>query len=412
MPVVLSRSLLARGATDFLYVASGLPLGIAWLTVLITVLALGVGLAVVIVGIPILAASLVLWRWGANTERERAALVLGAPIARPRPAPSRSPRLLDRWLAYVRDRRTWRDLGYMLLLGPVGIAAGTIAIALWSAAFAALLAPAVASAAPAGSLLDQLGTTGLIAVAAGSIPVGALAALITRALAAGCAALAESLLAGDRAELEQRISSLEATRSGAVDSADARLRRIERDLHDGAQHRLAYIAMELGRARAKLATDPDQVDALLAEAHDESKVAMRELRDLVRGIHPSVLSDRGLDAALSGLAERASVPVEIRGNIASRLPPAVETAAYYVVAETLTNVGRHSGAAAAHVDLQREGDELVIAISDDGHGGARRVAGSGLDGLAQRVEALDGTLAVDSPDGGPTTIVARLPCAS
>ncbi len=235
--------------------------------------------------------------------------------------------------------------------------------------------------------------------------------LVTRALAAGCAALAESLLSGDRAELEQRISSLEATRSGAVDSADARLRRIERDLHDGAQHRLAYIAMELGRARAKLATDPDQVDALLAEAHDESKVAMRELRDLVRGIHPSVLSDRGLDAALSGLAERASVPVEIRGGIATRLPPAVETAAYYVVAETLTNVGRHSGATAAHVDLQRDGDELVIAIHDDGHGGARRAAGSGLDGLAQRVEALDGTLAVDSPAGGPTTIVARLPCA-
>jgi signal transduction histidine kinase len=270
----------------------------------------------------------------------------------------------------------------------------------------------VAPGAPAGSLLDDVSSAGMIVVAAASIAIAALAAVVTRALAVGCAALAESLLAGDRAQLEQRISSLEATRSGAVDSADARLRRIERDLHDGAQHRLAYIAMELGRARAKLATEPDQVDALLAEAHDESKIAMRELRDLVRGIHPSVLSDRGLDAALSGLAERASVPVEIRGGIANRLPPAVETAAYYVVAETLTNVGRHSGATAAHVDLQRDGDELVIAIGDDGHGGARRVAGSGLDGLAQRVEALDGRLEVESPQGGPTTIVARLPCAS
>jgi len=413
MPVALSRSLLTRGWSDFVYVATGLPLGIAWLTLLVTLLAVGLGLALISVGIPILAITLLLWRWGANTERERAALVLGAPIARPRPARPTSERRLDRWLAPVRDRRTWRDLGYMLLLGPVGIIAGSVAIALWSAAFAALLAPVVASGAPAGSVLGDLDGAATIAVALASIPIAALAAIVTRALAAGCAALAQTLLAGDdRAVLEQRISSLEATRSGAVDSADARLRRIERDLHDGAQHRLAYIAMELGRARSKLATDPESVDALLASAHDESKVAMRELRDLVRGIHPSVLSDRGLDAALSGLAERASVPVEIRGGVSDRLPPAIETAAYYVVAETLTNVGRHSGATNAHVELRREDDELVLAIGDDGHGGARRVPGSGLEGLAQRVEALDGTLAVDSPAGGPTTIVARLPCAS
>ena len=170
--------------------------------------------------------------------------------------------------------------------------------------------------------------------------------------------------------------------------------------------------MELGRARAKLDEDPDGADTLLAGAHDESKRAMRELRDLVRGIHPSVLSDRGLDAALSGLAERASVPVEIHGALDSRLPPAVETAAYYVVAESLTNVGRHSGATRAEVDFSRDGDTLVLAIADDGHGGAERRPGSGLEGLAQRVEALDGSLEVDSPDGGPTTITARMPCVS
>ncbi len=413
MPVARSRSLLSRGWSDFIYVATGLPLGIVWLTLLVTLLSVGLGLALITIGIPILALTLLLSRWGADTERERAALVLGAPIPRPLPPDASTARLLDRWRARLSERRTWRDLGYMLLLGPVGIIAGSIAIALWSAALAALLAPALAPAAPAGSLLDDLGTLGLVAVAAAAIPIAALAALVTRALAAGCAALAESLLASDdRAELAERISALEATRSGAVDSADARLRRIERDLHDGAQHRLAYIAMELGRARAKLADDPEAVDVLLAGAHDESKVAMRELRDLVRGIHPSVLSDRGLDAALSGLAERATVPVEIRGSVEGRLPPAVETAAYYVVAETLTNVGRHSGAKRAHVDLRRDGGALVLAIGDDGHGGARRVPGSGLEGLAQRVEALDGTLEVDSPAGGPTKIVARLPCAS
>jgi signal transduction histidine kinase len=413
MPVALSRSLLTRGWSDFLYVATGLPLGIAWLVLLVTLLAVGLGLALITIGIPILLIALLLSRWGANTERERAALVLGGPIARPQRPAFADSRLLRRLIARLRDRSTWRDLGYMLLLGPVGIIAGTTAIVLWSAAVAALLAPFAASSAPAGSLLDDLGSTGAIAVAVAGIPIALLAALVTRALAAGCAALAKSLLEDDdRDELTERISSLEATRSGAVDSADARLRRIERDLHDGAQHRLAFIAMELGRARAKLATDPRAVDALLAGAHDASKVAMRELRDVVRGIHPSVLSDRGLDAALSGLAERATGPVEIRGRVEARLPPAVETAAYYVVAETLTNVGRHSGATRAHVELRREAGELVLEIGDDGLGGARRVPGSGLEGLAQRVEALDGTLAVDSPEGGPTTIVARLPCAS
>jgi signal transduction histidine kinase len=413
MAIALSRSTFSRGWTDFVYVSAGLPLGMTWGIGLNVLLAVGVSLAIVTVGIPLLAITMLIWRWGADTERQRAALVLGAPIARPRRAAPASHRFLDRWLAKVRDRTTWRDLGYMWLLGPVGVVAGSVSIALWSAAFAALLAPAAAAAAPDGSLLADLGTLGLAGVAVGSVLVAAVAALVTRALAAGCGALAQALLASDdRTELAERITSLEATRSGAVESADARLRRIERDLHDGAQHRLAYIAMELGRARAKLPNDPDAVDALLADAHDESKRAMRELRDLVRGIHPSVLSDRGLDAALSGLAERASVPVEIRGGVVDRLPPAVETAAYYVVAETLTNVGRHSGATRAYVDVRRSDGALLLAIGDDGHGGAERRPGSGLEGLAQRVEALDGTLDVDSPDGGPTTITARLPCES
>ena len=223
--------------------------------------------------------------------------------------------MLDRLVAPLRDRTTWRDLGYMLLLGPLGIVAGTIVVALWSAAFAALLDARVrrlrARRLPARRPRHWLGAVARRRV--GSVPSPRSPRSSPACLAAGCGALAAGLLASDRTELTERISTLEATRSGAVESADARLRRIERDLHDGAQHRLAYIAMELGRARAKLPSDPDGVDALLAGAHDESKRAMRELRDLVRGIHPSVLSDRGLDAALSGLAERASVPVEIRG---------------------------------------------------------------------------------------------------
>jgi signal transduction histidine kinase len=394
-------------------VAVSLPLGFTWLLVLAILLSVGIGLSILTVGIPLLAFTLLLWRWGADTERQRAALVFGEPIARPARLAPLSPRFIDRWAARVRDRTTWRDLGYMLLFGPVGIVAGTITVGLWSAAGAALLSPVFATGAPDGSFLGDLSGAALAGLALASVPIAAVALVATRVLATGCSALARILLASDdRNQLTERISSLEATRSGAVESADARLRRIERDLHDGAQHRLAYIAMELGRARAKLPEDPAAVDALLADAHDESKRAMRELRDLVRGIHPSVLSDRGLDAALSGLAERASVPVDMRTELGERLPPAVETAAYYVVAETLTNVGRHSGANRARVHVRREGDDIVLAIADDGRGGARRKPGSGLEGLAQRVEALDGTLSVDSPDGGPTTITARIPCAS
>jgi signal transduction histidine kinase len=412
MAIAVPRTTLSRGWNEFLYVALALPLGLTWLIVLAVMLSVGISLAILTIGVPLLALTLLLWRWGADTERQRAALVLGEPIARPIRLAPLSPRLVDRWVARVRDRTTWRDLGYMLLLGPVGIVAGTISVALWAAAVAALVSPVFAAGAPDGSFLGDLSAPLLAVFALAGIPIAVVAAAATRVLAIGCGALARTLLTSDRNELTERISSLEATRSGAVESADARLRRIERDLHDGAQHRLAYIAMELGRARAKLPHDPGAVDELLAGAHDESKRAMRELRDLVRGIAPSVLADRGLDAALSGLAERASVPVEIHTEVEERLPPAVETAAYYVVAETLTNVGRHSGASHAEVDVRRDGADVVVAISDDGHGGARRKPGSGLEGLAQRVEALDGTLYVQSPEGGPTTITARLPCAS
>jgi signal transduction histidine kinase len=185
-----------------------------------------------------------------------------------------------------------------------------------------------------------------------------------------------------------------------------------RDLHDGAQHRLAYIAMELARARSRLAEDPGAANELLTRAHEESKRAMVELRDLVRGIHPSVLTDRGLDAAVSGLAERCPVPVDVSVILDGRAPAAVEAAAYYVLAEALTNVAKHAGAHAAALEIRGDASGLKIEVRDDGHGGATRVPGSGLEGLTQRVQALDGRLTIDSPPGGPTTITAQLPCRS
>jgi signal transduction histidine kinase len=414
MPMARLRISPSQAWRDFLYVGVALPLGIAWLLILGLGLALGIGLSFITIGVPILAVTLLLWKTGANLERKRAALVLGRPI--PRPAPREvPPGRFAGWRSRIRDRMTWRELGFMFLfgLGWVGISVGFVSLTLYSAALTAMLAPLAAIWAPDGSTLGDAAPASIVLGPLAGILLFATAVLATRGLAWLLAALAESMLSPqDRGELTARISSLEATRSAAVDSADARLRQIERDLHDGAQHRLAFIGMELGRARAKLKTDPEGADAILATAHEESKRAMRELRDLVRGIHPSVLTDRGLDAALSGLAHRASMPVEVRSAVGDRLPNAVETAAYYVVAEALTNAGKHAGAATVAVTLERRNGTLVVEVRDDGRGGAVRKPGSGLEGLAQRVEALDGSLAVDSPAGGPTTIRAELPCAS
>jgi signal transduction histidine kinase len=211
--------------------------------------------------------------------------------------------------------------------------------------------------------------------------------------------------------LARRVDVLEATRSGAVDAQDAELRRIERDLHDGAQARLVALGMSLGLAEQKLASDPEGAQQLVAEARVGVGEALQELRDLARGIHPPVLADRGLGAALAALADRSALPVTVSVHLEERLPPAVESAAYFVVAEAIANAAKHSGASRIAVEVSRRGDVLEVGIEDDGAGGADP-AGGGLTGLRRRVEALDGTLAVTSPRGGPTTVRAELPCGS
>jgi signal transduction histidine kinase len=394
---------------DSIYVFGGIILAGIWLTLLWTLVSVGIGLVFVLVGFPMLALTLLLWRWGANRERERATLVLGTPIADAhRPLPNG---FWKRWGARLRDPATWKDLLFLGLVGPiVWIVFGAIVVAFWAASLAAILSPVFSASAADGSWLGGLRPE-LLGIALAGVLGIVLALAVTRGLAAASGALARGLLApGDRAELEARVAAVEASRAGAVDSADARLRRIERDLHDGAQHRLAYVAMELGRAREKLADDPQGADRLIAEAHEESKKAMVELRDLALGIHPSVLTDRGLDAAVSALAERCPVPVDVDVALDRRPPPAAETAAYYVIAEALTNVGKHAGGTRASVRASYDDGKLVVEVADDGRGGARRAAGSGLEGLAQRVDALDGTLTVDSPAGVGTTIRAELPC--
>ena len=214
-----------------------------------------------------------------------------------------------------------------------------------------------------------------------------------------------------RDRLARRVETLEATRAGAVEGQDAELRRIERDLHDGAQARLVALGLSLGMAEQKFRSDPEAAEQLVAEARAGVAEAIRELRDLSRGIYPPVLADRGVGAALETLADRSPLPATVSVDLDRRPPAAVETAAYFVAAEALANATKHSGAACIAISVERRNGVLVVAITDDGKGGADP-SGNGLAGLRRRVEALDGTLAVDSPAGGPTTIRAELPCGS
>lgn len=210
--------------------------------------------------------------------------------------------------------------------------------------------------------------------------------------------------------LVERVDVLTRTRRGALDVQAAELRRIERDLHDGAQARLVALSMQLGRAEERLEDRPE-LAGLLRQARGEASAAIAELRDLARGIAPPVLADRGLAAAVEALGRRSAIPVTVRASLARRPLPVVETAAYFVVAESLTNAAKHARGAAARVALAQAGNRLVVEVADDGPGGADP-GGSGLTGLRHRVEALDGTLAIDSPPGVGTTIRAELPCAS
>jgi signal transduction histidine kinase len=219
-------------------------------------------------------------------------------------------------------------------------------------------------------------------------------------------------LSRDDQALTARVGILERTRRGALDVQAAELRRIERDLHDGAQARLVALTMQLGRAEARLDESNPEAAELVRNARDEAYAAIAELRDLARGIAPPVLADRGLVAAVEALGKRSGIPVRLFAQVDARPLPVVETAAYFVVAECLTNVAKHAPGASAEVRISQRDDNLYVSVRDDGPGGASTDAGSGLAGLRQRTEALDGTLTLTSPSGGPTTITAVLPCES
>lgn len=402
------------------YLLATFPLGVFWFTIAVTGLTVGVATAIIWVGLPILFFAAVLWRAGARAERAVLRGALGIDIPDPyQPAPAGS--ALVRFRARLTDPTTWRDLAYLVLLLPLGTLWLTLVLTAWGVPLALLLAPLWYRLVPAGAGMLQRGA-GLNLVdtlpkALAVALVGLLLCLGAAHLVRGMAFLHGRIAAGllgptGRAELVAGVEEQRARRVMAVDVAAAERRRIERDLHDGAQQRLVALAMGLGMAKEKFAGDPEAARTLLDEAHDEAKRALAELRDLARGIHPAVLTDRGLDAAVSALAARSPVPVEIDVDLRDRPPAATESTAYFVVAEALANVAKHAAATRAEVRIASEGGRLVVEVRDDGVGGADLAGGSGLAGLADRVASVDGRLVVASPKGGPTVVRAELPCGS
>lgn len=414
----------ARTYTETLYQLLNLPIGIALFTLFVTMLSVSAGLAITLVGIPLLVLTIGLGRVVGAIERARARLLLGTDY-RGKPMPQFTGTWWNKFKRAISDRPGWGGIGYGLVMLPWGIATFVTTIVLWTVGIGGLSSPLYAWQSQIeinGRSID--GGWRLVYVVV-TMAAGAVALLATPWVVRGIANadrwLVRTLLSQTREEeLATRVTELTQSRDASVDSAAAELRRIERDLHDGAQQRLVALAMDLGLARERLASgaDPERAAELVGRAHDEAKQAISELRDLVRGIHPSVLTDRGLDAALSALAARSPVPVDVQVELADRPPAAIEAAAYFVVAEALTNVAKHSGATAAwvRVSLRPAAPDaprrVVVEVRDDGRGGAEVHPGGGLAGLRDRVLAVEGRLRIASPEGGPTMLVAELPCGS
>ncbi|WP_217177027.1 histidine kinase [Streptomyces sp. AC495_CC817] len=318
------------------------------------------------------------------------------------------------WLASIGrqsiDGRMWRAVANFAL----ACIGGAVVLRLfWSLVWSAFISFAPFTSeetviGPFGSTIETgwaplIGILGVLASAAGIVGI----ALLHRVLALAI------VVPSREAELTEKVRATTAQREGAVRAADLERTRIERDLHDGVQPRLVSVGMTLGLAQQKIDDDPAAAKDLIAEAHTSTKAAITELRQLARGIHASVLDDRGLDAALSALAGRSHIPVSLDVRMDGRCSRDAEAAVYFAIAESLTNAAKHSRASEARVIVRlREGSTLWARVEDNGMGGAQVQPGGGLDGIANRILAAGGTFRLDSPQGGPTSLEVNVPCAS
>ncbi len=399
------------------HATTSLVVGALAFTLAIAGLSLAAGLLAVVVGVLVMVPTFAVCSWLAKLERGRVAVLLGVHVDAPPPL-----QVSGSWWARLGARlghgASWKQLLHALLSLPVGAVAAVVVAATWAAGLALAFLPAYNWAMPNGGarlgLLTVHSTLSAVPLAVlGLAVLVVVAPWVVAGVTAVQGSLAVHLLGVSPTRvLEKRVGQLTESRDRSVDAAAAERRRIERDLHDGAQQRLVALAMDLGMAREKLESDPQAAWALVEEAHQESKRALVELRDLARGIHPAVLVDGGLDPALSALAASSPVPVQVRVEVDSRPSARIEAVAYFVVSEALTNVARHAHATLASVAVARRGDRLTVEVRDDGVGGADPATGTGLAGLGDRVAAVDGRLDILSPPGGPTTILVELPCGS
>ncbi|MCB5907918.1 sensor histidine kinase [Streptomyces pinistramenti] len=353
------------------YLLANFPLGVFAFAVVTVWLVLGIGLSVTVIGLPLLAVGLLVCRQYGKLERARARVLLGVRVPEPSPARARDGGFFPWLWMRLTDPVAWRHALFAVVRLPW-------AVLTFAVVFVSLFVgwPALPWVARWLSNVDRAMVRGLLSPSD---------------------------------ELERRIAELESDRMTVTDTAAADLRRIERDLHDGAQARLVALAMGLGLAKEKLLEDPDAAAVMVDEAHGEVKLALQELRDLARGIHPAILTDRGLGPALVSLGGRCTVPVTISVELSERPVAAIEGIAYFTVSELLQNVSKHSAARSASVEVWRSGARLLIRVEDDGRGGARLDGGSGMAGLAERLESVDGLFVLDSPEGGPTRVTAELP---
>ncbi|UUU37022.1 sensor domain-containing protein [Streptomyces sp. CA-210063] len=421
VPAGLRAPFEARSWREFGYVLLGLPIGILLFTYAVTMLSLGAGLLITFLGVPVLAAGLAGCRGFGSLERARARALLGVDVDRPEPLRMKGHGAMAWMGAMLRSGASWRHLLYAVVQFPWSVFSFVVAVNFWAYGWALLTYPLWFWVFPVWAGQDGLQLYGdeTHAVYLNNpfeVTVAALVGLlftmatpwIVRALTMVDRVMVTGLLGPSR--LGARVVELESDRGVVVDTAAADLRRIERDLHDGAQARLVALAMDLGLAKEKLTEDPRAAAVMVDSAHGEVKTALQELRDLARGIHPAVLTDRGLDAALSAVASRCAVPVVVvEVDLPARPVPAIEGIAYFTVSELLQNVSKHAGASRATVDVWKVEDRLMLQVIDDGVGGADTGRGSGLTGLAERIGAVDGILVVDSPTGGPTRVTAELP---
>jgi len=407
-----------RVLLDSAYALTAFPIGIASFVAAVVLLATGLGLSIIVGGFLLIVLGVYVARGFAVLERTRLRGMLTKHAPHPRYLGSEpGAGFWRRTLMPLKDPQSWLDVLWSLLQLATGTFGFVLVVTWWSVAGGGITYWFWSRFLPDGgddeNLAQLIGLGDSRAADVGLMTIIGIVALLTLPLAVRLAAVVgsstSSVLLCSRAELQSRVTQVEDSRAAARTAEAESLRRLERDIHDGPQQRLVRLQMDLGRARRHLDSEPERSGAILDDALRQARETVDELRSLSRGIAPPLLVDRGLAAAVEEVAAGCPVPTEVSVDVPADLPPHVETTAYFVVAEALTNVAKHSGAHAARVSVGFADGLLEVLVLDDGIGGAHPGKGVGLAGLAGRVAGAEGELDVSSPEGGPTVVRARIP---